>query len=113
MDRREQLRALVDSDSLELVTEIIDKIVFLEGKMEELQQLPFIRVHPDDASKQRPTPAAKMYKEFLQQYINCVKAVEYVIYRDRRAEPGETEESPLREWFKRHAGEGTYGMDSG
>ena len=54
-----------------------------------------------------------MYKEFLQQYINCVKAVEYVIYRDRRAEPGETEESPLREWFKRHAGEGTYGMDSG
>ena len=56
MDRREQLRALVDSDSLELVTEIIDKIVFLEGKMEELQQLPFIRVHPDDASKQKPRP---------------------------------------------------------
>ncbi len=41
-----------------------------------------------------------MYKEFLQQYINCIKMVEYAIYKEQKMENEETTESPLRKWFK-------------
>lgn len=103
MSRREELINLIPEDSRELVTEIVDEIVFLEGKMTELKKLPFIQVHPDDPTLQRNTPASKMYKEFLQQYINCIKVLEGIIYRDKRLEGDELEESPLRKWFKNNA----------
>jgi len=103
MSRREELAELIGEDSLQLVDEVIDEVIFLEGKLEELKKLPFIQVNPKDTSKQRSTPAAKMYKEFLQQYINCIKMIEYVIYKDKRLEGDDVEESPLRKWFKDHA----------
>lgn len=106
MDRRDELINLIPDDSKELVTEVIDEIVFLEGKLEELKKLPFIEVNPQDSSKQRNTPASKMYKEFLQQYINCVKVIEGVIYRDKRLEGDEAEESPLRRWFNAYVDDG-------
>lgn len=112
MSRREELLELVPEDSLELVTDVIDEVIFLEGKLEELKKLPFIQVHPQDASKQRSTPAAKQYKEFLQQYINCVKMIEGVIYRDKRLEGDEVEESPLRKWFRDHADTKQNNMDA-
>lgn len=102
MSRREELVKLVPAESLELVSDVLDEIIFLEDKLEELKKLPFIQVHPQDATKQRSTPAAKQYKEFLQQYINCVKVIEAVIYRDKRLEGDEVEESPLRKWFNEH-----------
>lgn len=102
MDRREELLNLVPEDSKDLVKDIIDQIVFLEDKMTELKKLPFIEVNPKDTSKQRNTPASKMYKEFLQQYINCIKMIEGVIYRDKRIEADEVEESPLRKWFREY-----------
>ena len=103
MNRRDQLIAIIPEESLELVKSVIDDIVFLEGKLTELKKLPFIQVHPQDASKQRSTPASKQYKEFLQQYINCIKMIEYVIYKDKRLEGDEAEESPLRAWFRENA----------
>lgn len=102
MPRREEIIALIPTESLPLVVDIVDEIIFLEGRLDELRNLPFIQVHPQDKTKQRNTPAAKMYKEFLQQYINCIKAVEYVIYKDKRLEGEETEQSPLRKWFDAH-----------
>lgn len=103
MSRREELIKIIPEDSLELVNSVIDDVVFLEGRLEELKKLPFIQVHPQDASKQRSTPAAKQYKEFLQQYINCIKMIEYVIYKDKRLEGDQVEDSPLRKWFKENA----------
>ena len=100
MNRREELLKIIPADSLELVNDVIDEVIFLEERLEELKKLPFIQVHPQDASKQRNTPASKMYKEFLQQYINCIKLIEGVIYRDKRLEGDEVEESPLRKWFR-------------
>ena len=102
MSRRDELVAIVPEDSLELVTSVIDDVVFLEERLTELKKLPFIQVHPQDATKQRSTPASKQYKEFLQQYINCIKMIEGVIYRDKRLEGDEAEESPLRKWFNEH-----------
>jgi hypothetical protein len=102
MSRRDELISIIPEDSLELVSSVIDDVVFLEGRLEELKKLPFIQVHPQDATKQRSTPASKLYKEFLQQYINCIKMIEGVIYRDKRLEGDEAEESPLRKWFKEY-----------
>lgn len=103
MSRREELVAIIPEDSLELVTSVIDDVIFLEKRLEELKKLPFIEVNPKNSMKQRNTPAAKLYKEFLQQYINCIKMIEGVIYRDKRLEGDEAEESPLRAWFRENA----------
>lgn len=99
MNRYDELVAIIPEDSLELVSSVIDNVVFLEQRLTELKKLPFIQVHPQDATKQRSTPAAKQYKEFLQQYVNCIKMIEYVIYKGKRLESDEVEESPLRKWF--------------
>jgi hypothetical protein len=100
MSRREELINIIPEDSLELVSSVIDDIVYLEIQLQLLRQLPFIEVNPKNNMKQRSTPAAKQYKEFLQQYINCIKMIEYVIYKDKRLEGDQVEESPLRKWFK-------------
>lgn len=112
MSRREELLAIVPEDSMELVTSVIDDVIFLEERLTELKQLPFIEVNPKNPMKQRSTPAAKQYKEFLQQYINCVKMIEGVIYRDKRLEGDEVEESPLRKWFRENADKRKENMDA-
>lgn len=103
MSRRDELLDIIPEDSLELVTSVIDDVVFLEERLTELKNLPFIEVNPNNPMKQRSTPASKQYKEFLQQYINCIKMIEYVIYKDKRLEGDEVEESPLRKWFRENA----------
>lgn len=102
MSRKDDLLAIIPDDSLDLVNEMVDEIIFLEDRLEELKRLPFIQVNPKNPMQQRNTPASKMYKEFLQQYINCVKLLEGVIYRDKKLEGEEVEDSPLRKWFKEH-----------
>lgn len=98
-NRQADLIALIPDESLPLLTQTIDNIVELEGRLTYLKGLPFISVNPNNPVQQKATPASKMYKELLQQYINCIKAVEYVIYKDKRLEGDEAEESPLRAWF--------------
>lgn len=98
--------ALIPEESLELVTSVIDDVIFLEGRLTELKKLPFIQVHPTKPELQRSTPASKQYKEFLQQYINCIKMIEYVIYKEKRLDGDEIEESPLRKWFRENEGTG-------
>lgn len=102
MTRRDELIKLVGEESLYLVNDVIDEVIFLEGKLQDLKKYPFIQVHPKDDSKQRATPAAKQYKEFLQQYINCLKMIESIIYKEKRLDSEEVEDSPLRKWFKSH-----------
>lgn len=112
MSRREELLELLPEDSVELVKDVVDEVVFLEERLTELRKLPFIQVHPQDKARQRSTPAAKQYKEFLQQYINCIKVIEAVIYRDKRLEGDTEEESPLRKWFNDHVNTKQNGMDT-
>ena len=106
MNRRKELVELIPEDSLDLVTSVIDDVIFLEDRLTELKQLPFIEVNPKNPMKQRSTPASKLYKEFLQQYINCIKMIEYVIYKDKRLEGEQVEESPLRKWFRENVDDG-------
>lgn len=75
-ERRKELADIfkdIEPNQRRLVDRLLDECVFLEERMEELKRLPFIRVHPTDPSKQKPTPAAKQYKETTQSYMNCVR----------------------------------------
>lgn len=78
---------------------LIDDIVFLEERLTELKQYPFISINPKNPAQQKPTAAAKQYKELLQQYNNCLKILLGVLGKS------ETEEtSPLREYLNRLKG---------
>ena len=98
MDRKKELLKVFDEvdDGIRGVVEpMVDDVVFLEEQLKELRRLPLLRIHPTDPAKQQATPAAKMYKEFLQQYNNCIKILCGVLNRN-----GAEEESPLRAFLK-------------
>lgn len=98
MDRYDELKKLFDGldESAKTTTaRVLDEMIFLEARLDELKKCPFIRTHPNDPSVQKSTPAAKLYKEFLQQYNNCIKILLSVV-----GHTGETETSPLREYLK-------------
>lgn len=95
MTRKEELIEAVHGNTL--LIPLVSDMVYLEEQLEYLQTLPKIRIHPDDPSKQKATPAAKLYKELLQQYTNIVK----VMLRATGSEEIE-EDSPLRKWMNEH-----------
>lgn len=95
MDRREELLKLVDKSNASTMIPLIDKMLFIENQLENLEKLPMIKVHPDNPEIQKATPAAKLYKEFLQQYTNIVKVISHSVDDD-----SEKDESPLRKWAK-------------
>lgn len=77
--------------------QLIDEIVFIEEQLRELKKLPFISVHPKNPALQKATPAAKLYKEMMQQYNNSLR----LLFRLSGDINGDTEEeSPLRLWAK-------------
>ena len=94
MDRKKELEKIVGKDN-ELVVQLVDEIIFLENQLIELKKLPFISVNPKNSMQQKSTQAAKQYKEFLQQYTNCIKVLARVSGQDDKAE-----DSPLRKWVK-------------
>ncbi len=100
MERRKKLiEYLCQSDEdKQLVVPLIDELLFLEKQLTELKKLPFIKIHPDNPTLQKSTPAARQYRELLQQYTNIVK----VLSRGRDDDVDDRE-SPLRAWVKNHA----------
>lgn len=95
MERREELLKLVNDSNSSTITPLIDKMLFLENQLEKLEKLPMIKIHPDNPEIQKTTPAAKLYKEFLQQYTNIVKVISHAT-----SDESNEEESPLRKWVK-------------
>lgn len=95
MDRKEELLNLI-GDRPELI-KTIDEMVYLEEQLDYLRGLPKIQVHPTIPTKQKVTPAAKQYKEYLQQYVNLVRTLVRAIGSSEVEE-----ESPLREWMRNH-----------
>ena len=93
MTRKEQLLQIFENieEQKDIILPMIDDVVFLEEQLQYLRTLPFIRVNPQDPSQQKPTAAAKQYKELLQQYNNCVKILTGILRKD-----APEEDSPLR-----------------
>lgn len=95
MTRETELKNLIKGNPTLLP--MVDDIIFLERQLEQLRTLPMIKVHPDDPNKQKSTPAAKQYKELLQQYINIIK-----VFMRATGVTEEDDESPLRKWMVEH-----------
>ncbi len=95
MTRKEELLKLLNNDITYIP--LVNDMVYLEGQLDELRELPKIKIHPSDPTKQKTTPAAKLYKEYLQQYTNIVK----ILMKATGADETE-EESPLRRWMNEH-----------
>ena len=95
MERREELLKLVNDSNACTIIPLIDKMLFLEGQLEGLEKLPMIKINPNNPEQQKATPAAKLYKEFLQQYTNVIKVISHATDDD-----GREEDSPLRAWVK-------------
>lgn len=97
MDRKKELlNQLPDDATRKMMEPLIDDIVFLEETLYALKRLPFIRVSDKDSNRQKATPAAKQYKELLQQYNNSLK-----VLRSAMNKADGEEESELRKWFNR------------
>ena len=97
-NREEALRAIfqgIDDGMRSVIDPLITETAYLERELSRLRALPKIRIHPSDPQRQQTTPAAKLYKELLQQYTNCVKVLTVVL---RREAP--EKESPLRAWLE-------------
>lgn len=97
MTRKEELLKVIEND-ITLIP-LIDEMVYLEEQLDFYRSLPKIKVHPSDKTKQKATPAAKLYKEYLQQYTNVVK----ILLRATGYDESE-EESPLRKWMNQRLG---------
>ena len=95
MTRKEELLKLLNNDIT--YAPLITEMVYLEEQLDELRELPKIKVHPTDKTKQKTTPAAKLYKEYLQQYTNIVR----ILMKATGVDESE-EESPLRKWMNEH-----------
>ena len=100
-NRREQLRKILNDANNSVVSPLIDEILYLEDQLNYLRGLPKIRVNPNNPEQQKITPAAKLYKEYLQQYLNAIKLLSGVTNTDI-----DTDESPLRKWANQKIGSG-------
>lgn len=94
MDRKEQLKSLIKVNS-ELVDNLIDDAIFLEGQLNYYRSLPQLNVNPNNPAQQKATPASKLYKESLQQYTNVIK-----VLASCTGDNLDEDESPLRKWRK-------------
>ena len=98
MGRLEELKKIfenVEEDKLKLINPLIEEVVFVEDQLKVLRKMQFIKVHPENPSLQKATPASKQYKELMQTYNNSLKVLASVLSKD-----GVEEESPLREFLK-------------
>lgn len=100
MSRQEELLKLIRKNGADndiKATQLIDEIIFIEEQLIFLKTLPFININPKNPMQQKTTPAAKQYKELLQQYNNSLRLL-FRLSGDMGAES--EEESPLRKWVK-------------
>ena len=82
--RREQLDDIFkDVEEKTLIDPLLDEVAFLEVRMNELKKHPFISVNPRNESQMKTTPAAKLYKECSQSYMNAIRILVNVL---RKAE---------------------------
>lgn len=94
--RKEILNVFKDDDDVgKIIRPMVEDVVFLEERLEKLRELPFIKVNPENKSQQKVTPAAKQYKELLQQYNNCIKIMCSLLMK-----AGVEDASPLKAYLE-------------
>ena len=94
MSRKDELLDAIDHDPT--LEPLIDDMIYLEEQLDDLRKLPKLKVHPKDKTKQKPTPAARLYREALANYTNIIRLLLRATGIDENDET-----SPLREWAKK------------
>lgn len=97
-NQEQQLKKL--SKNEKALENLIENIIFLENQLNELKKHPFIEVSSKNPAKTRVTPVAKLYKEFMIQYISAMKVL-LTVNRTTSSEG----ESPLRQWVLQRLGD--------
>ena len=93
MSRKDELLKIVNGN--ELAKELVNEIIYIEKQLAETKKLPFLVFNPNNPNQQRSTPAAKLYKELMQQYNTSIKTLARVTGQNEK-----DEDSPLRNWVK-------------
>ena len=91
MTRKEELLQIIENDIV--LIPLVNEIITIESRLEEVSKLPFYKVNPKNPEQQKMLPAFRIYKELLQQYTNCIKVLSQASGQDENGE-----ESPLRKW---------------
>ena len=91
MTRKEELLQIIENDVV--LIPLVNEIITIESRLEEVSKLPFYKVNPKNPEQQKMLPAFRIYKELLQQYTNCIKVLSQASGQDESGE-----ESPLRKW---------------
>lgn len=81
-DEFAEIFAGVNEQERRLVDRLIDEVVFLEARMDEVRGLPFVSVNPKNKSQQRTTAAAKVYKECTQSYMNAIRILAGILRKE-------------------------------
>ena len=95
MTRKEELLEAVKNKPT--LIKLVDEMVFLENRLEQLRALPMIKVDPENPERQKATPASKQHKDCLASYTLVVKTIEKAIGVDEADDSG-----PLRKWLNAH-----------
>lgn len=97
MDRKQEILEYICGKGADarLLETAVEEFVYMEEELTKLRGLPFIRINPKNPNQQKATPAARLYKEILQQYINVLKILQRAV-----GDSPDEEESPLRAWAK-------------
>lgn len=100
LNRLKEVFEKIDKDKQIVIEPLLDDVVFIEKRLAELKKLPLLRVSEKNPAKQAVTPAGKQYKEYLQQYNNCVKILLSALSRY-----GIEDEDEFDKWLKEQGGD--------
>lgn len=100
MDKKKRLKELNDfvgKDKVIFLQPLINDIIFMEERAEELKKLPFIMVNKNNLEVQKRTEASKLYLSLMAQYTQDVKALSFLAGKSS----DEEEASPLRLYLQK------------
>ena len=96
-ERADELMALFSDESVKTVVRpLVRELAELEDRIEGIKALPLIRVHPEDPSIQKATPAGRLYQSLLGRQTDIVR----MLLRQLNRDGDDGEDSPLRQYLK-------------
>lgn len=82
--RLAQLREIfnsIDDDKKQVIEPLLCDVVYMEGRLISLKEMPHIRIDPKNPMRQETTPAFKQWKDMQQQYLNAIKVLMSALYK--------------------------------
>lgn len=93
MNKNERIKKLRELATDIKTSQLIEEMIVLEQKLDELKQVDFYRFNPKDKSQVKISPAFYAYHKCLSAYKEIVKLL--------LVEMGNSETSPLREYLQK------------